>query len=140
MDFIDLKMQQNKNGIFDLVFDNGGLKIDDTLETSIAATLFTDDYDNTLNFGQKRGCYGLYYGNNAWTKLYHSRYNDEEVISYVNNIYNNALNQDFVENNVYNFNNIEINSAFNQLYISIKGNKNINSDNKFSYNYKISGK
>lgn len=139
MYFIDLNMKQNKDGLFDLAFSNGGLDIDSTLETSIATSLFTDNYSSKMSFEQRRGCFGIYYGNTAWTKLDFSRNNDEDVTSFLNAEYNKTLNKDFVEDNVWNFSNIEVRYILGNLYINITGNNNISENNKFNYNYKISG-
>ena len=139
MDFIDLRMEQDKDGYFDLVFTDGGLALDYTLETSIAATLFTDSYYADMNIGKKRGGFGLYFGNRAWTQLEHSRDNDESVISYINSEYNRVIKQDFVENNVWEFTNIEVQYILGSLYINLTGNNSSLNNGKFDYNYKISG-
>ena len=137
--FIDWKMQQLKDGTFDLVIENGGIALDQTLETSIAASLFTDSYSGEVNFGQRRGGMGIYFGNTAWTRLLHSKINDEETIAAVNREYNETLKNDFLDNNVWETNNIELYYAFNTIYINVDSQNSSNNQNKFSYNYKISG-
>lgn len=139
MDFIDIKMQQDKEGFFDIVLDNGGIEIDDTLETSIAATLFTDNYNSSMPLGQRRGGVGVYYGNNAWIRLLHRRSNDDEAVSYINNEYNSALQEDFTSNDVWQMNEVEVDFVFNSLNVKITG-KNTSDGSKFDYNYKLSGR
>lgn len=139
MDFVDLAVEQDDTGTFDIVFTDGGLGLDFSLTTSIAASLFTDSYAGDISFGGRRGKLGIYFGNIAWTRIEHSQANDEETAVFARAEYDNALQNDFVSNNVWNFTGMDVQYILGSLYINVDAEKNSTNKDKFSVNFKITG-
>ena len=61
MDKIDILLEKNTQGLYDIQFENGDLKSDDSFDTSINITLFTDrraDESEQPNAEYRRGWWG----------------------------------------------------------------------------------
>ena len=61
MDKIDILLEKNEQGLYDIQFENGDLKSDDSFDTSINITLFTDrraDESEQPNAEYRRGWWG----------------------------------------------------------------------------------
>jgi len=83
MDKIDIKLERNTQGFYDIDFENGDLKFDDSFDTSINITVFADrraDESEQPNNEFRRGWWGNLFatvedfeiGSKLWL-LYQSR-------------------------------------------------------------------
>lgn len=71
MTISDIKVVQNDQGLWDIVFENGGVAIDESLDSIITYLLFTNAFDNDFPVDQKQGWSGGFLTSYLWQYKHH---------------------------------------------------------------------
>jgi hypothetical protein len=98
--FNDLNAAYEGSGIYDLRFENGGIKWEEGFFTPICASLLTDSLDDDAAFMKKRGCFGNEYGNNVY-KIINSGALTYDTVNTINSIFKEVLQNNFIRTGVW---------------------------------------
>lgn len=109
--FIDIKIEKDEDGVYDLKFENGGLAIDETMLTSLIIDINTDTYVSSFPVNSRQGHPIITFGSILWSVIRHTDFNDsvvDRIISIIDDIANG-----YIQAGVWNRHTIEVVSKGN---------------------------
>lgn len=105
-DIIDIKLVKDSDGVYDLVFENGGFATDETMLTPIIIDITTDQYVSSFPVNSRQGHPVVTFGSILWSVIRHACF-DEVIVDKVLEIINDIANV-YVEAGVWERHEIEV--------------------------------
>lgn len=105
-DIIDIKLEKDSDGVYDLVFEDGGFAVDNTMLTPLIVDITTDQYVSSFPVNSRQGHPIVTFGSILWSVIRHAAF-DDIIVDRVVEIINDIANV-YIEAGVWNRHEIEV--------------------------------
>lgn len=113
-EIMDLALEVNELGLIDLVYENGGLKLDDSFKTSLLVDTNVDSYVDKYPIGLRQGSIlDDETATELWTKINHKRMTPD-VINDIIVLISQDILQKYVDAGVWERHTVELYSQTNE--------------------------